>query len=114
MIRRPQSFTSLLLLLILSLFVIDSAYAARCKAITKKGTQCKREAVAGSDYCWQHQSYAKGSQNEPQKKTGTSVKSETQSSTTVTSSGRKIYTGPRGGQYYYNSKGKKTYIRKKK
>ena len=27
----------------------------RCKAITKKGTQCKRNAKKGSDYCWQHQ-----------------------------------------------------------
>jgi len=25
-----------------------------------------------------------------------------------------IHTGPRGGQYYYNSKGKKTYVKKKK
>lgn len=27
----------------------------RCKAITKKGTQCKRFAQKGSKYCWQHQ-----------------------------------------------------------
>ncbi|MGP1529942.1 MAG: hypothetical protein ACTTI3_06325 [Treponema sp.] len=27
---------------------------------------------------------------------------------------RKIYIGPRGGQYYYNEKGKKVYIKKKK
>ena len=26
----------------------------RCIAITKKGTQCKRWAEAGSNYCWQH------------------------------------------------------------
>ena len=26
----------------------------RCKAITKKGAQCKRNAEEGSDYCWQH------------------------------------------------------------
>jgi micrococcal nuclease len=25
-----------------------------CQAITKKGTQCKRNAAAGSKYCWQH------------------------------------------------------------
>ena len=29
-------------------------YAYRCQAITKKGTQCKRKASAGSNYCWQH------------------------------------------------------------
>jgi len=27
---------------------------SRCIAITKKGTQCKRNAQAGSSYCWQH------------------------------------------------------------
>jgi micrococcal nuclease len=26
----------------------------RCQATTKKGTQCKRKAKTGSDYCWQH------------------------------------------------------------
>lgn len=32
-----------------------SAIAAQCAATTKKGTQCKRQAAAGSIYCWQHQ-----------------------------------------------------------
>jgi len=27
---------------------------AKCAAITKAGTQCKRAASAGSSYCWQH------------------------------------------------------------
>src|SRR5262245_17357051 len=26
----------------------------RCLATTKKGTQCKRSARSGSEYCWQH------------------------------------------------------------
>lgn len=26
----------------------------RCQAKTKAGTQCKRKAKAGSEYCWQH------------------------------------------------------------
>jgi hypothetical protein len=26
----------------------------RCQATTQKGTQCKRNAKAGSQYCWQH------------------------------------------------------------
>lgn len=26
----------------------------RCQAKTKAGTQCKRKAKPGSDYCWQH------------------------------------------------------------
>jgi endonuclease G, mitochondrial len=27
----------------------------QCVAITKAGTRCKRAAMPGSDYCWQHQ-----------------------------------------------------------
>jgi hypothetical protein len=30
------------------------ATSSRCQATTKKGTQCKRTAKAGSSYCWQH------------------------------------------------------------
>jgi endonuclease G len=30
-------------------------YVGRCNAITKKGTQCKRNASNGTKYCWQHQ-----------------------------------------------------------
>jgi len=33
---------------------------------------------------------------------------------TSSSSGRVIHTGPRGGKYYINSKGKKVYVKKKK
>ena len=29
-------------------------FAAQCAATTKKGTQCKRNASPGSQYCWQH------------------------------------------------------------
>lgn len=35
--------------------LIKKYEAGRCKAITKKGEQCKRRASKGSDYCWQHQ-----------------------------------------------------------
>ena len=30
------------------------ASSGRCQATTKKGTQCSRNAKAGSNYCWQH------------------------------------------------------------
>ena len=30
------------------------SYTGRCQATTKKGSQCKRTAKAGSNYCWQH------------------------------------------------------------
>jgi len=75
---------------------IDNLVEGQCQAITASGNQCSRKAKVGSKYCWQHIG----------KDSSTSVNSST--------SGRTIYTGPRGGQYYYNSKGKKTYIRKKK
>ena len=31
-----------------------SNYVGRCNAITKAGTQCKRNASTGSKFCWQH------------------------------------------------------------
>lgn len=31
-----------------------SGSSGQCQAITKKGTQCKRNAMPGSKYCWQH------------------------------------------------------------
>ena len=30
------------------------SYSGRCLATTKKGTQCRRNAASGSNYCWQH------------------------------------------------------------
>ena len=29
-------------------------FAAQCAATTKKGTQCKRQTLPGSQFCWQH------------------------------------------------------------
>lgn len=54
-------------------------------------------------------------------KQSSGAKSASTSSSSTTSSypkapsstTRTIYTGPRGGQYYYNSKGNKVYIKKK-
>lgn len=69
----------------------------QCQATTAKGTQCTRTASLGSIYCWQHQ-------NKDQSKSTVSPSSN---------SDRTIYTGPRGGQYYINKNGNKTYIKKK-
>jgi hypothetical protein len=74
----------------------------QCKAITKSGTQCKRSTQPGSDFCWQHSG----------NKTPTVNKEK--STVTPPSSDRTIQTGPRGGQYYLNSSGKKVYVKKKK
>ena len=47
------------------------AFSAQCAAITKKGTQCKRRATAGSSFCWQHggRTVPKTSQKAPSKET---------------------------------------------
>jgi hypothetical protein len=42
------------ILFIMFLVITASALSQQCQATTKKGTQCKRNAQAGSIYCWQH------------------------------------------------------------
>lgn len=69
------------------------AKGKQCAAITKAGTRCSRTAEAGSDYCWQH-------------------KQSSSSSSSSYNSGHVWHTGPRGGQYYINSNGKKVYRKK--
>jgi colicin import membrane protein len=80
----------------------------RCKAITSEGTQCTRNAEPGSKYCWQHKKTY-----EPASTSNTTSKNFSGSSTNNSSpsNGRTIYTGPRGGKYYINSNGKKTYVK---
>ncbi|HET6558051.1 MAG TPA: hypothetical protein VFG54_12100 [Prolixibacteraceae bacterium] len=81
--------------------------AGRCQAITQAGAQCKRLPSEGSRYCWQHAHQEYG-----QKQSGSSTKSTTKSSYGSSSgSGRTIHTGPRGGKYYINKNGNKTYIK---
>jgi len=43
-------------ILLFSIASIDASTGVgpQCKGTTKKGTQCKRSASAGSTYCWQH------------------------------------------------------------
>lgn len=67
----------------------------QCAAITKDGTRCLRMTQDGSRYCWQHL--------EKLRSTSTS------SSSTSYDSDRVWHIGPRGGQYYINSKGNKVY-----
>jgi hypothetical protein len=78
----------------------------RCKAITQSGNQCSRMAEAGSDYCWQHKNKQSNNQN-------TQTSTPSKNTTSYDSGSRTIQTGPRGGQYYINSNGKKTYIKHK-
>ena len=43
-----------ILMMAAACLMVAAAFAAQCTATTKKGTQCKRQAAAGSLYCWQH------------------------------------------------------------
>ena len=81
----------------------------RCKAITQKGTQCSRNAIGNSGYCSQHTKiYSSDSQN----KRSNTEKATSTSNQNNYSGSQKILTGPRGGKFYINSNGNKTYIRK--
>ena len=81
----------------------------RCQATTAKGTQCSRKADPGSNYCWQHKSTYDPNSEQP--KTIKSSPNTKSSGSSTTSGGRTIYTGPRGGKYYINSHGNKTYVK---
>lgn len=41
-------------LLFVCVLAAFSGGASQCRATTKKGTQCKRQATPSSQYCWQH------------------------------------------------------------
>ena len=85
----------------------------RCLATTAKGTQCTRLADIGSKYCWQHKAtYEPRSTSTTNDATSKSTSTPSKGSGASTSSGRTIITGPRGGQYYINKNGNKTYIKK--
>ena len=81
--------------------------SGRCQATTAKGTQCSRNAAAGSQYCWQH----KG--NQTPGNAASSTPSTTNSSSGSYNGSKTIQTGPRGGQYYINKNGNKTYVKRK-
>lgn len=86
----------------------------QCQAITSKGTQCKRSAEAGSNYCWQHKStYEPNSDVSDKKNDSTTVKKSTTTPQSPSTGGRIYQTGPKGGTYYINSHGNKTYVKKK-
>ena len=73
----------------------NAAAEAQCAAITKAGTRCSRTVQSGSRYCLQHTEKLKNV------------------SSSSYNSGHVWHTGPRGGQYYINSKGNKVYRKRK-
>ena len=52
--------------------VSASAIAVQCGGTTKKGARCRRQATAGSAYCWQHSGGGASVAPEGSAKTGTS------------------------------------------
>lgn len=95
-----------------------NAYAQQCQATTKKGTQCKRNAQAGSVYCWQHaRMYDNSSQQKSQSKetveTDSTKISKKETEIGTTSTGKTLYQGPRGGIYHISKSGKKVYHKRK-
>lgn len=89
---------------------IEEVQTGQCKAYTQAGSLCKRNASTGSDYCWQHQSQSSTVSGS----SSSSTSSMAQPSQSSSYSGdRKITTGSRGGQYYINKNGNKTYVKRK-
>lgn len=54
MIHTRPIFKLFLIFIFVFASSISTVLAQQCAATTKKGTQCKRNAAAGSSYCWQH------------------------------------------------------------
>ncbi len=79
--------------------------SVQCKGTTKSGTRCKNKTLNANGYCHLHQSQVSSSGN-------TVIKSTTKSTKSSYSGSKTIHTGPRGGKYYINKNGNKTYIKK--
>ena len=75
--------------------------SVQCRGITRAGNRCVNKTVNASGYCNQHASQAPESTDEP----------ETAKPSDTPADGQ-IFTGPRGGKYRINEKGKKVYLKK--
>jgi hypothetical protein len=80
----------LFILLFVSINIFAQTNPNQCKATTQKGTQCKRSAIKGSDYCYQHNNIINKNIID-----------------TFT-----IYTGPKGGKYQIKNN-RKIYLKNK-
>lgn len=83
---------------------VAGQYSLRCMGTTLEGERCKRKVTMESDYCWQHAGQVTEGEKNMTAPSSAAPKNDI----------RTIQTGPRGGQYYINKNGKKTYIKKKK
>lgn len=86
----------------------------QCKGITKKNQQCKRMTSDSTGYCYQHiDQYPNEGKTSSSSTQQTKSTQSTAPTSTSGSYNKTIQTGPRGGQYYINKNGNKTYIKKK-
>lgn len=79
-----------------------ASIAVQCEGITKAGIRCKNKTTNASGYCYLHEDQDQGS-----------IKEQSEKASNSYSGNQQIQTGPRGGQYYINKNGNKTYLRKK-
>ena len=83
--------------------------SVQCNGTTKAGSRCKNKTLSLSGYCHLHENQAYGAAPKAEKApTAKSVQT-----VKATNTGSEMQTGPRGGQYYYNSSGKKVYTKRK-
>lgn len=89
--------------------------SVQCNGITQKGLRCKNKTLNASGYCYLHEDQIKTKQGSDSKVSSAPKQATTVSkpATSGTYNGKQIHTGPRGGQYYINSNGNKTYIKRK-
>lgn len=114
---------SIILLFLIGMKV--NAQSVQCKGVTKSGHQCKRTTTNANGYCYQHQEQVKpdAAANQSDKvatnqnktpDTVAGVKNNTNiKATGETYNGHKVQTGPKGGKYYINKNGNKTYLKRK-
>ncbi|MFZ2430714.1 MAG: DNA/RNA non-specific endonuclease, partial [Lutibacter sp.] len=86
--------------------------SVQCNGLTKKGTRCKNKTLNSNGYCYRHIEQI-DNKNESVKTTQNTKTKEIKNSNSSYSGGRIIQTGPRGGKYYINKNGNKTYVKKK-
>ena len=94
------------LLIFLLIALIGLGQTTQCKGITQKGTRCKHMTYNANGYCYQHQSQAP-----KEKRIQKETKVQEKSKSSETYHGHEVHTGPKGGKYYINSSGHKTYIK---
>lgn len=103
----------LFLMCFLIVFIANSnaqkTKAEKAKAKTEKAAKEKTEKAA-KEKKGKAEKKAKKEEKEAKEKVSTEKAPRTPDKASGEYNGKKVYTGPRGGRYYINSNGNKTYI----